>query len=112
MTLAHVEGSSVDLDCQWAWRLSSCQTGEADAQPGRRVAVSFPLWVDTALDLSRGAGAPGIELRAAISFAEIGQMVDRSSDSQRVLTDAIGRIASGHDAPIVLQANELLASIT
>lgn len=53
-----------------------------------------------------------MELRIAISFAEVAQAVDRSSDSQTVLTDAIGKVASGHNAPIMRRARELQLSIS
>ena len=68
--------------------------------------------LDTALELSCDTGAVGMELRVAISFAEAAQAVDRSSDGQTVLTDAIGKVASGHNAPIVRRAKELLLSIS
>ena len=67
--------------------------------------------IDIGLKLSRDAGA-SMELRIAISVAEVAQAVDPSSNGRAVLADAIGKVANGHKAPIVRRARELLVGIS
>lgn len=64
--------------------------------------------METALELSQAAGAPGMELRVAISFAGVASELGRSPEGRKVLADAIGKVASGQGAPIMRRANQLL----
>lgn len=67
--------------------------------------------LEAALDLARRAGAVGMELRVAVSLAELEGHMDRSLDGRGVLRSALAKVVSGLDAPLVQRANELLSSL-